>query len=100
MDILSFCPLPSNSILHVNSGRDISQAVRCWLLSAEPRFQSQVTSCEILGGRIGTTAGLSPGSIGFSVLIIILPLLHTDLSPRPEVCDSPDQAAHSHNLSL
>jgi hypothetical protein len=31
---------------------------------------------------------------------IILPLLHTRLSPPPEVCYNPEQAAHYHNLGF
>jgi hypothetical protein len=36
--------------------------------------------------------------IGFTLLIIVLPFLHTHLSPPHEVCDNPDQAAHYHTL--
>jgi hypothetical protein len=34
----------------------------------------------------------------FPLLVIITPLLHTNLSPPHEVCNSPDQAAHYHTL--
>jgi hypothetical protein len=30
------------------------------------------------------------------LLIVIKPLLHAHLSPLPDMCDSPDQAAHYH----
>jgi hypothetical protein len=37
--------------------------------------------------------------VSVSSLLITIPLLlHTHESPPPEVCDSPDQAAHYHNL--
>jgi hypothetical protein len=36
----------------------------------------------------------------FPQLIIISPLPHSSLSPPPEVCDDPDQAAQYHFLSL
>jgi hypothetical protein len=37
---------------------------------------------------------------GFPLLLIIPPLLHNHLSPPPEVCDGPDQAAHYHIRGL
>jgi hypothetical protein len=40
------------------------------------------------------TACYSATFFGFPLPIIIPPLLHTHLSLPPEVCDSPDQAAH------
>jgi hypothetical protein len=38
----------------------------------------------------------SPSSIGFPLLITILLLCHTHLSPPAEVCNSPEQAAQYH----
>jgi hypothetical protein len=43
---------------------------------------------------------LCPNFLGFSLQIIIPPLLHTHLSPLAEVGDSTDQAAHYHILGL
>jgi hypothetical protein len=43
---------------------------------------------------------VSPSSFGIPLLVIIPPLLHTHLSPLPEVFDSPDHAAEYHILSL
>jgi hypothetical protein len=48
--------------------RSIAQEVRRWLLTADPRTQSQVILCEISGGRSGT----------------LCPLIIND----PEVCSS------------
>jgi hypothetical protein len=45
-----------------------------------------VQSCENHNGRRGTETG-------FTLLIIIPPLLHTPLLPTPEVRDGPTQAA-------
>jgi hypothetical protein len=59
---------------------------------------SQV-SCEILSGRIGPGGG-SPSVFGFLLLIIIPPLLHTHVQPLPDVCDSPEQAAHYQILGV
>lgn len=39
---------------------------------------------------------LYPSAFGFSLLIIIPPLLRTDSSPPLELCDSPHHAAHYH----
>jgi hypothetical protein len=36
--------------------------------------------------------------LGFSLLIIIPPSLHTHISPSSEVSNTPDQAAHYHIL--
>jgi hypothetical protein len=52
------------------------------------------------GGQIGTGALIWLSFFGLPPLILIPPLLHTHLSPPPEVCDSPDQAAHYHILGL
>jgi hypothetical protein len=46
-----------------------------------------------------TGAGFFPSFYDHSLLIIILPLFHTHLSLSPEMCSSPDQAAHYHILS-
>jgi hypothetical protein len=43
-------------------------------------------------------SSLSQTFFGFAPLIIIPPLRHTHLSPSPELCDSPDHAAHYHIL--
>jgi hypothetical protein len=47
------------------------------------------------------STGARPSSFFlFSLLIIIPPLLHTPLSPPPEMWDIPEQAAHYHILGL
>jgi hypothetical protein len=55
-----------------------------------------MTSCEICG----TGTGFAVSLFGLALLIIILPLPHTRVSLPYEVCDSPEQAAHYHTLSL
>jgi hypothetical protein len=65
--------------------------------AAVPGVQSRVISCEIRGGRSGT---FLTELLRFPLPISIPPLLHTHLSHPPAVCDSPDQAAHYHILSL
>jgi hypothetical protein len=64
------------------------------------QVRSQVTLCEIGGAKSGTGAGFTPSFFCFPLLIIIPPLLHTHLLLPPEMCDSPDQAAHYHVLDL
>jgi hypothetical protein len=59
---------------------------------------SQVDPCGIYGGQSSTGAGFSSSSSVFPASIIP-PLLHIQLSPPHEVCDSSDQAAHYHHLS-
>jgi hypothetical protein len=51
---------------------------------------------EIRGGRNSTGAGLSPSYFVFPH--IFTPI--NTISLRPEVGDSPDQAAHYHMLSI
>jgi hypothetical protein len=63
----------------------------------ETRFQSRVTSSAIHDGRSDSSRFFSE-FFGFPLLIFILPLLHTHLSPPHEVCDSLDQTAHYHTL--
>jgi hypothetical protein len=75
-----------NAVIYKNiltRGHAVAQVVGHWFINALPLAQYQVISCEIRGGRSGTTAG-------FSLLIMNPPLLHTHLSPPPEVWDSPD----------
>jgi hypothetical protein len=62
----------------------IAQTIRHRLLTTEPWVQSQVTSCQMSGER-------SCKEVRFSMLIIILPLVHTELSPLPDLCDSPER---------
>jgi hypothetical protein len=59
-----------------------------------------VTSCKIRDRNGCTGTGPAASLFAFLLLIIILPLLHTHLSPPSEVCDSPDHAAHYHILAL
>jgi hypothetical protein len=74
----------------------LCQAARRWLLTAETRVQSLLTSCEIHGGRSGTGAGV------YTVFPCKLSSHHCSTfvyhRPTREVCDSPDQAAHYHTL--
>jgi hypothetical protein len=44
--------------------------------------------------------GVLSFSFGFPLIIVILPFIHTHLSPLPELCDSPDQAAQYHILKI
>jgi hypothetical protein len=59
-----------------------------------------VTTYEIRGGQSGTGTGLTPSFFDFAILITIPQLLHTHLSPFPEVCDARDQAAPYHIFCL
>jgi hypothetical protein len=59
-----------------------------------------MTSHEVHGGSVGTTAGFSASFFAFPLLIIIPPLLHTYLLLPPKMGNSTDQAAHYHILSL
>lgn len=62
--------------------------------------KSWLTSCEIHGGQSGIEAGTSMSSFEFPLLLITPSLLHTHLSPPPEVCNSLNQRVHHHTLSL
>ena len=66
----------------------------------ENGVQSQVTDCEIRGGRSGTADGFSLKCLRFPLLIIIPPILHTHLSPPSALRASPDQTAHYHIFCL
>jgi hypothetical protein len=57
-----------------------------------------MVSYEIHGQRSGTDAGFLPSFFRFSLLIIIPPMLHTPLSPPPDMPLNPYQAAHYHIL--
>jgi hypothetical protein len=67
----------------------INQTIRRRLLTTESWVQSQVTSCQMSGERSCKEVGFCPRFFGVSLLIIILPLVHTELSPPPDLCDSP-----------
>jgi hypothetical protein len=75
----------------------VSRAARRWLITAETRIQTQVTSSDIRGGRSGTAADFSE-FFGFFLVVFIPSLLLRPacLSPSHEVCDSPDQAVLYH----
>jgi hypothetical protein len=62
------------------TGCGIVGRVRRFLLTTESQVQFQVTSCEIYGGWSDTETGFLPCPPVFSLLIVILPLLHTHLS--------------------
>lgn len=61
-------------------------AGRCLLTARNP-----LASYDIRGAH-------SSVFLGLPLLVAILPLLHTHLSPSHEVCNSPDQAANFHTL--
>jgi hypothetical protein len=67
-------------------------------VTAEPRIQSRMTSCEVGDERSALEQVYSTSFFGFPMLISILPLLHTNLSLPPEMCDSCDRAANYHIL--
>jgi hypothetical protein len=56
----SFFPPPSNSC-----SDSITQAIRCWFPTAEPRIQFHVTSCETRGGPSNTGTGFLMSCFGF-----------------------------------
>jgi hypothetical protein len=69
------------------------------LPTAEPLVQSRATSCEIRGGPSDTEAGVFSYFIRFPPVshhATIAP--HSSATPPPEMCDSPDHAAHYHIL--
>jgi hypothetical protein len=101
---LSLFPSMLTEIL-LNSGymlrnRIKIQVIRRWFLTMKLWVQSRVTSCEICGGRIVTEERFSLRFFRFPLIIIMPLLLHAYLSPPPEACHIPDQAAHYHNLGL
>jgi hypothetical protein len=55
----------SLSVTYKLTSRVIAQAARRWVLTAETRFQSRMTSSEIRDGRSGSEAGSSPSSLVF-----------------------------------
>ena len=55
----------------------MAQAVRRRPLTAEAQVRSQVSPCDIGGGRSGTRTGFSPRT--FPLLIIIQPMLRFHL---------------------
>jgi hypothetical protein len=70
-------------------GYAVFRAVRSFVLTLQIRVQSQLTTCEIHGGRSGTGADFRLSSIEF--LLLTLP---------SELCDSPEQAAPYHICGL
>jgi hypothetical protein len=69
-------------------------------LTTEPWVQFQLTSDDICGGHSVSGSGIPPSFFCFTLLIIILSLLHTHLSPPLDVCYISDQAVHYHIFSL
>jgi hypothetical protein len=68
------------------------------------RGRAKAQTASVPASRLGASGSIPGGSdfsysfFGFPLLIINPPLLHTHLSPLPEVYDSLDQAAHYHIL--
>jgi hypothetical protein len=78
----------------------IVQVVRHQLLTEEPQVQSQVTvPVRFLVDKM-SVGQVSLQFLGFPLLIIIPPLLHTYLMPHPEVCDTSNQAYYHLTLGL
>lgn len=73
-----YCNMNLTEVLHFYF---ISHSVKYWILTAENRVQSRITSCDIHG--IGSA--FSPIFLCFLPLIVILSSLHTNLSLPPEV---------------
>ena len=65
--------LVSHQILKAKS--QLQNLIR-WPLAAQPQNQSRVTAGEMRNERSGTATGFSPSFFSFTLLIIILPLLH------------------------
>jgi hypothetical protein len=77
----------------------VAQTVGCWLLTSSLGFN--------LGNFMWDSWWMKwhwrtffLGFFGFPPLIIISVVLHTHLTLLPEMCDSPEQAARYHILSL
>jgi hypothetical protein len=62
--------------------------------------QFRMTSCQIRDGRSGTTSGISANFLGFPLLVIISPLLHTHPSLSTGIWDRSEQAANYYSLCL
>jgi hypothetical protein len=82
----------------IPSVRGMAQAVSHRPLTAEARVRPCFGPCGICGRQSGTGTGFSPTSSVFRCQYIFPPLLHTNLSPPHEVCDSSDHAAHYYTL--
>jgi hypothetical protein len=74
-------------------GHDLAQEVTYW------RLMSRVASRDVNGGRSDTEADSSLNILGFPPPIITAPSPLTHLSPPLEAGDSPQQAAHYHDLA-
>jgi hypothetical protein len=66
--------------------------LQCRLLTAEPRIQSCVTSCEIIRGQ----CGFSTTVVDIVLLIIIHPLLYTRILLLADSCDGSNQEERCH----
>jgi hypothetical protein len=64
----------------------IAWTVKCLFLVIDLWVHSLV-SCKIYGEKSDAGAGFSTNLLSFPLLIIILSLLPTHLSPSPELCD-------------
>ena len=78
----------------------MSRAIRRCCLAVEDWVQSQVASCDVLGGPSENVTWFPQGFFTFPPLIIIVPLLHIYLTLLSEACDVPYQTKHDHNIGF
>jgi hypothetical protein len=82
-------------------GHAIAMAVVRQLLTLEAQVQFQLTDLSFVVDKVTLKQVLPPPQNFFSVpLLIIPPFLHMHQSLPPEVCNSPNQAAHYHILGF
>jgi hypothetical protein len=80
---------------------EASYGTAYWLLTAQHRFLSPVTSRRpIICGRRSGDREFSSSSFGFSLLIVVLLLLHTHLLSPHRVSDIPVMAARHNSLGI
>jgi hypothetical protein len=75
----------------------MAQAVSRSPRTDQVRVRAHVSPCGFCGGQVAL-GRVSPSSSVFLLLVITPPLLHTQLTPPHDVCDSPEQATHYHTI--
>jgi len=81
-------------------GFGMSVAIRRCFLAVGVWVQSQVASCDALGGRSENVTWFPQSVFTFPPPIVILPLLYIYLTPISEACDVTYQMTHDHNIGF